>query len=212
MSISEQLTIFRLQSFESTEFRQLFGIYAEAIPESERKSIRALQEMLRNPLCLFLVAKIDDSVVGFSIVREFEGTSACLLEYMAVEREKRGCGIGRSLFRRAWEFSNRIMLLEVDSDGIDTPQREIRTKRKAFYRNLGCREIEALHFAMPSVTAEPPPAMELLVFQHELPKDIDKQRVLEWLQCIYAEVYGQRIDDFRIHAMLAGLPERVQLI
>jgi hypothetical protein len=212
MPADEELTVVRLQSADVADFGHLFAIYCEAIPASERKSEVALRSMVENPLYVFLTAKVEHSVVGFSIVKEFTGTTACLLEYMAVAHNERGRGIGGALFRNASAHSTGYMLLEVDSERGETADRGIQTRRKDFYRKLGCRQLQGLRFAMPSVIGEAPPPMDLLLFKRDMPAAIGKSQLAKWLECIYTEIYGQRSDDTRIGAMLAELPDTIQLV
>jgi len=195
-------------------FEGLLRIYREAIPPSERKTDDALSRMLKQSEYEFLIARVDDAVAGFSIVKSFRRTDSSLLEYMAVDRSIRGRGVGGAVFRAACESAmtaTRYVLLEVDSDAQLSADREIRARRKSFYRRLGCREVAGLCYLMPSVTTEQPPLMNLLVYRHVLQGTIDKSELHQWLQCIYAEVYEQPVDDPRIDLMLSGLTDQIAL-
>jgi ribosomal protein S18 acetylase RimI-like enzyme len=195
-------------------FEGLLRIYREAIPQSERKTDDALSRMLKRSDYELLIALVDDAVAGFSIVKAFGRRDSCLLEYMAVDRSIRGRGVGGALFRGARESAMtaaRYVLLEVDSEAQLSADHEIRARRKSFYRNLGCREVAGLSYLMPSVTTEQPPRMNLLVYRRVLPGTIDKSELRQWLQCIYAEVYQQPVDDPRIDFMLSGLTDRIAL-
>jgi predicted N-acetyltransferase YhbS len=190
-------------------------IYTEALPESERKSVPELRAMLERPGYEFLIASLGETVVGLSIVVDLSHPNACLLEYMAVLSSKRSMGIGRSLFIRASGTklaASRCMLLEVDSDKEVDAGRAARTRRKEFYRRLGCREVKGLSYRMPLVTSMTPPAMDLLVYQKELPPEIEKVLLREWLECIYVKAYRKSADDIRISEMLAPLPNKVELV
>jgi ribosomal protein S18 acetylase RimI-like enzyme len=199
----------------TAQFEQMVRIYTEALSESERKGVPELRDMLERPGCEFLIASLGEAVVGFSIVVDLSRTNACLLEYMAVLSSKRGLGIGRSLFIRASDTklaASRYMLLEVDSDKEVDAGRAARTRRKEFYRRLGCREVKGLSYRMPLVTSMSPPAMDLLVSQKELPAEIEKVLLREWLECIYLMVYHKSADDILINEMLAPLPNKVELV
>jgi GNAT superfamily N-acetyltransferase len=204
----------RLQSIMSAGFEGLLRIYREAIPSSERKSDDTLSGMLREIDYEFHIARMGDVVVGFSIARRFTGADASLLEYMAVDRPTRGRGVGGTLFRAVSDCTtnaSRYLLLEVDSDAQSVSDRETRARRKAFYRANGCREVAGLSYLMPLVTEQPPPEMNLLVYRRPLPATIDKSRLRQWLECIYAEVYQKSLDDERISSMLSALPDRIEL-
>jgi hypothetical protein len=199
----------------TAQFGQMVLIYTEALPESERKGVPELRAMLERPDYEFLIANLGDAVVGFAIVLDLSRRNAFLLEYMAVQSGKRGLGIGRSLFIRASGAklaASRCMLLEVDSDKEVDAGRGARTRRKEFYRRLGCREVKGLSYRMPLVTSVAPPAMDLLVYQKELPAEIEKAQLREWLEWIYVKTYRKLADDIRIDEMLAPLPNTVELV
>ncbi|HXT70564.1 MAG TPA: GNAT family N-acetyltransferase [Vicinamibacterales bacterium] len=213
-SIQPTVEIERLQTGMQAEFDGLLRIYHDAIPESERKSNEALARMLQQHDYEFRIAKLNDSVSGFSIVKCFTDDESCLLEYMAVDRAVRSKGIGRALFRAACSSSmtsSRYVLLEVESEARSAAGHEVRRRRKQFYRNLGCREVAGLSYLMPSVTGQPPPEMNTLVYRERLPATISKIQLRGWLECIYREVYQRSSDDPAIGLMVADLPENVEL-
>lgn len=205
----------RVASAVDPDFAALARIYTEAHPESERKKVTLLASMVERPEYLFLVAAQDCRVVGFSIILCFSGTDACLLEYMAVSSDVRDQGIGQYLFRESVnrdEVFGRYLLAEVDSDKLQTAERTDCARRKAFYRRLGCREVEGLCYIMPPVSISTPPAMDLLVYRSELPPSIDRSQLRNWLQSCYTEVYGMAANDPRIDAMLKTLPAELRLV
>jgi len=196
-------------------FEQMVRIYTEALPESERKGVPELRAMLEQQIYEFQIARLGDLVVGFSIVVELSHSNACLLEYMAVLNSERGLGIGRELFYKAigTELATpRFMLLEVDSDRGEDADRNVRKRRTAFYRGLGCRQVKGLTYRMPLLTRTAPPEMDLLVYQERIPAEIEKTVLRDWLGCIYVEVYRQSAEDVRIDEMLAPLASRVELV
>lgn len=200
----------------SAAFGELLRIYREAIPPSERKDDCVLAEMLARDDYEFRVAREADRVLGFTIVKTFRQSAVSLLEYMAVERSRRGGGIGSRLFHDACSTETtraRFVLIEVEDEEQVTGLTEDtqRRRRKAFYRANGCREVEGLSYLMPTVSAEQPPQMNLLAYCRDLPATIDKAVLRRWLESIYVEVYRQPADDPRIAMMLADLPVQIGL-
>jgi GNAT superfamily N-acetyltransferase len=210
------LRIERLRPGVPGAFGELLRIYREAIPSSERKDDGVLREMLARDDYEFRVALLEDGVVGFTIVKNFSSCDASLLEYMAVDRAKRGGGIGSQLFRHAsgadWNVA-RYVLIEVEDaeEVVGLSEDAQRRRRKAFYRANGCREVAELSYLMPTVSTERPPRMNLMAYRRDLPKAIDKTELRRWLEGIYVEVYRQSVSDVRIAQMLAALPNRVSL-
>jgi GNAT superfamily N-acetyltransferase len=194
-------------------FCDLVKLYEQSFPESERKPVAALRSMLATEGYHFLVAKEHGCLTGFMIVRAL-GDSAALLEYLAVAPAQRGRGLGSRILLAAAEAITPpplTLLVEVESDRKDAPDRAERTRRKRFYRSLGARELVNLGWIMPPVAAEPPPAMEMLAFATDA-TFIPKDQLRQWLTNIYVHVYGQSPDDPRLEAMLSDLPDEVTLL
>jgi GNAT superfamily N-acetyltransferase len=208
------MNVHRVRSAGEPAFDGLLQIYKGALPASERKSVDALRQMIERPEYLFLTVDDSDAVVGFAIAIALAGCDAALLEYMAVDEKRRGRGIGKLLFRAiaGWPaVHQRTLLIEVESSEAASPEAENRERRNQSYRRLGCRQIEGLTYVMPRVSAEAPPAMDMLVYRPELPADIEKPRLRAWLEACYAHVYQQQLPDARIEAMLQGLPDRIAI-
>jgi ribosomal protein S18 acetylase RimI-like enzyme len=212
--LNEPLETHHIHDATDPAFTALARIYSDAIPASERKSVEQLSSMLQRPEYIFLVASRENLVVGFSITLCFTGCDACLLEYMAVVAGRRSQGIGRYLFTELTkhpEVSGRLLLAEVDSDKTQSSYSIEAAQRKAFYRKLGCKEVEGLHYLMPPVTTTTPPEMNLLAYQQALPSTIERAHLQTWLQCIYVEVYGRAATDPGLEQMLKSLPDNIRL-
>ena len=210
------LRVERLSPLMSAAFGELLRIYREAIPSSERKDDGVLREMLARDDYEFRVAQVDQTVVGFTIIKRFRRCDAGLLEYMAVDRTRRSSGIGRLLFRHASGADSaiaRYVLIEVeDEEAVAGLSEDVqRRRRKAFYRANGCREVAGLSYLMPTVSAERPPRMNLLAYRRDLPETIEKAELRQWLEGIYVEVYRQAASDARIAQMLGSVHNRIDL-
>jgi GNAT superfamily N-acetyltransferase len=209
------MRIQQIRERDKAEFDGLVRVYEASLAASERKSVASLQEMLARPEYVFLAAIENGCVIGFAIAIALMGSDAALLEYMAVDAEFRGRGVGGALFGAVAEWhgmTDRFLLVEVDSEHEDSAEREQRARRKAFYRRLGARELGGLRYIMPPVTAAMPPPMELMAYRRKLPACIEKERVRGWLKDCYAQVYGVAAGDPRIGEMLAGRAECIPLV
>lgn len=206
-----------LSSASDREFDALLGIYEDVLPASERKGADALRRMLAREDYVVSVADMDGEVAGFAIRARLAATDADLLEYMGVARARQGRGVGRVLFAAVAAASaddDRRLLLEVESEAedVDPAERRQRERRKAFYRDFGCREIAGLTYILPNLSGHAPPRMNLMIHGRNLPPVASKQDVARWLEAIYAQVYGRPADHPAIAAMLSGLPEATPLI
>lgn len=213
--IQASIVLRRVTSLDDPAFQRLVDIYIEAHPASERKSLGQLSAMFQQPDYLFEVIFLANTVVGFAIITQLPYTDACLLEYMAITKGKRGLGLGSSLFRhivRLPEVAPRFLLAEVDSDREPSGERAERVRRKRFYRHLGCKEVAGLEYIMPPVSSRPPPVMNVMAFRRELPREVSKEQLRGWLQAIYVNVYGQLPTDGRIDEMLKSISTAAELV
>ena len=210
-----ELTLHRVTEPATPAFEALVGLYQAAHPASERKSLDLISAMVLRPEYLFLTVQLDGAVVGFAIVNVFPDSDAAVLEYLAIAEERRGQRIGQFLFRQIaerHELDGRFLLVEVDSDKLTAPSQEECTRRKRFYRNLGCREVGGLDYIMPPVSSEAPPAMDIMVYRRSLPETIARTQLREWLQGIYVHEYLLTATDSRIDGMLDNCLEGFALV
>lgn len=195
-----------INNVNSDAFDQFFAIYEEALPAGERKSREVIKKLVERPDYKIIGLADANEIVAFAIVFTSMNHEVGLLEYMATQKTYRNAGLGAQLFRLALAcMSNRIMLVEVDSEREAAPDREIRIRRKNFYLRLGCIQIPGLDYLMPAVSDERPPVMDLLYYPqfHSFP--LTSLLVKNWLTTIYAEVYGRDAQDPDIVKMLTTL-------
>ena len=203
----------RIAPADAAAFEGLYAIYVDVFPLSERKPRERLWDMLNTPAYVFIVGETGGSVLCFAITRILDGAGAALLEYMGVRRDLQGRGLGGRTFRAVAahpSLAGRVLLLEVEDErGLDPVGDEAR--RKAFYRDLGCREVEGLTYVMPTVADGAPPPMNILTHDSGEASTISKATLKGWLQAIYAQIYGRPQDDPAIAAMLRPLPNEITL-
>jgi len=200
----------RITGSKSQDFERAWMIYEEALPEGERKSREAIEALLGREDYRIYGLREAGRLVAFAIFFLSAGGQFALLEYMASDRKRRNRGLGAALFRMgAAEIGSRTILVEVDSDRAAADDGATRTRRKAFYRRLGCRPVEGMDYIMPMVAGVPPPTMDLLVRPGPAGGPGAKACLRAWLEEIYADVYGQALPDSRIDAMLEGVTDPV---
>lgn len=210
-----QPTLHQLTSGTDPRFAALLNIYTAAFPPEERKPVSWLRTMLHSPAYRFLLAQHREQVLGFAILFRSETTPIALLEYLAVHPDARGEGVGRWLFNQVVNVTGTTqcpLLIETESDRASTPGQAERHRRKQFYRSGGAREIDGLRYLMPQVSTSPPPAMELLIHAQPQPATVPLADLRQWLQALYAEVYGQGHADGRLLDMLGNLPPSIAVL
>lgn len=199
----------QLRTFEGVDFAALNEIYHEAIPASERKPRDLLEAMFQHPNYKVIVGKLKKRVVSLSILYCFADPDFALLEYMAVQKSVRGQGVGSATFtdsaKRVFaELGGAPLVLEVDSDREKASDHDIRLKRIAFYRRLGCRRIQGLDYILPLATGETPPLMDLMIWQEPMPETITGVALRVHVQNIYIQVYQCHPTDNRLNVMISN--------
>ena len=208
MPASASLRLERVTLSRSRAFREAFAIYEATIPRAEQKTRAQIVAGFKNPDVYVWALLRDEAVIGLSILYAAPGQNLLLLEYLAISPAAQGQGIGTHLFEQSFAASrltpDAVLLIEVDSemDKLDADEREVRIKRKAFYRRLGCLEVERFDYILPLDHHGPAPRMSLLV-KGAAGRDIAAAQLKAAVEDIYANVYGCRRDDPRIAAMFA---------
>ena len=201
---------------DAQEFDGFYAIYSTAFPRSEQKSRDALLQMQHASFYTIYLAYNDEKNVGFCIMYHPYDEDFFLLEYMAVDENQRGIGLGSTLLKNSIEqlfetHGTRALLIEIDSPEKSSVEQEIREKREAFYRRLGALKIDPFDYILPSQTSELAPPMELLVY-HPTLREISKETLQTWLEKLYVDVYGCSKTDSRIAHMLAHVPPILTLM
>ncbi len=182
----------------------LARIYESSFPIAERKPTTCLGEMLEQKDYAILVAEIAAKVVGFAVLfmPKIAGDAA-LLEYMAVDAEQRGKGLGAELLRNVMAtVGNRPLLVEVET-GTD-----LNSKRRCdFYRRNGFSRVYGFSYLLPLPLAPP---MGLMIANLSTPFAADD--LARWLIVIYESVYNLPRTDARLERMVRQLKENQHII
>ena len=95
------MQISQITNINSYEFKNVMKIYTDAFPSNETRSVQETANMLsknNNSYKLFVAQKNKKStILGFMLVYDF--IDFVLLDYMAVQKEQRGNGIGSIMFQ-----------------------------------------------------------------------------------------------------------------
>lgn len=210
------MNIAPLDITNKAQFDDFYAIYCVSFPLSEQKPYEELLRMGRLPSYTIFTVRIDEETLGFCIMFHTTEIDFYLLEYMAIDVQKRSLGLGSKLFLTALEYlvqehGLKPLLIEIDSPEKPSHEQNIREKREQFYRKLGARKIDSLDYILPLKSDEPPPPMELLVYHPNL-AHISREELKCWLEILYTNVYGCDKNDARIEAMLKDTPPILNLI
>jgi len=201
---------------DKARFDSFYAIYRVSFPLSEQKSYEELVLMGSLASYTIFTAQNDEEILGFCIMFHDSEVDFYLLEYMAIDAQKRSLGLGSKLFLASidslvQQHGLKPLIIEIDSPEKPSPEQSIREKREQFYRKLGCKKINPFDYILPLKSDEAPPPMELLVYHPSL-THISKEQLRCWLEALYSNVYGSDKDDVRIAVMLKNTPPILNLI
>ena len=118
------------------EIPQLFLLYRNAFPRSERKPFSRITSMAKAGRADLWTIRMDGRFAGLAAT--VNGPDIVLLDYFAVKRSLRGRGIGSAaLLQLEKQYEDRGFFVEIESTLEEADNREQRKKRKEFYVNCG---------------------------------------------------------------------------
>ena len=186
-----------------------YAIYREAILKSEQRPEADFKALFERTDYRFVVARMDEQIVGVAVSWVPAQADFWLFEYAAVSPEVRGMQIGSHLLKASMAITGlqRVALIEVDADmGSDEQARRLR-----FYQRLGARRLRGLDYILPLDAFGTPPPMVMLALTPPGVGGVSVMIVEDWLRRIYYEVYGKGLDDPRLAKMIDPLPDQIQL-
>lgn len=107
-------------------------LYKSAFPECEQKSFELLVKKQAEGNVEILSLEENGEFLGLAVTAKHE--DKVLLDYFAVDKDKRGSGIGsRALSALKEYYAGMRIVIEIESTEKDVPDHEIRARRKEFY-------------------------------------------------------------------------------
>jgi GNAT superfamily N-acetyltransferase len=187
-----------------------YAIYREAILKSEQRPEAEFKALLARGDYRFVVARMDDDIVGVAVSWAPAQADFWLFEYVAVAPEARGMQIGSHLLQASMAIigPERIALIEVEADTGSEDQ----ARRLRFYQRMGARRLRGLDYILPLDAFGTPPPMIMLALTHPGVGAVSVMMLEDWLRRIYYEVYGKGLDDPRLAKMIDPLPDSVALV
>ena len=204
-----EIRINQLEPDDSEGLDHVYALYQAAILRTEQRPEAEFRALIQRPDYRFVVAKLDDAIIGFAVSWAPEQADFWLFEYAAVAPEARGNKIGSHLLLASRQLIGieRTALIEVDANTGSDEQ----AKRLEFYKRLGCRQLSGLEYLLPLDAFGRPPPMVLLAMLHPDVNSVPVMVLEEWLRRIYSEAYGKGLDDPRLARMIDPLPDDVPL-
>ena len=178
---------------------QLRRIYEANIPAAERKPFQMLADGVTEKVYICMVA-IDqgqpESIIALAFLMPLRGLPTIFLEYIAVDQQYQGLGIGSQMFRLMTKYfeDNKIadaIIWELEPSESDDPNHQT-NKRIRFYEKLGAKMLDlSVVYAMPDFEANDGGHVPLRLMQLPLEAQPEKAAVASTIRSIYDIAYPE---------------------
>ena len=144
----ERVVVERCGRLDADDAERFAAIYEVSFPASERGDTAELLGDVERGRRLCYAARDGGALVGFAVVFELRGTSAAMLEYLAVDPATRNLGVGGRLLEHlrasaATDGGVDGVVLEVEPAWeVEGEQRALRERRIGFYVRHGAELVE----------------------------------------------------------------------
>lgn len=123
--------------FDSLKIKKL---YRTAFPTAERKPFSVIKQMQRDRRGDLWIYEDAGKFLGFATT--INGKNAVLVDYLAVNPQARGNGIGSKILQDLrGHYGNDKLFLEIETVTPLADNNEQRARRKAFYLKNGMKEV-----------------------------------------------------------------------
>jgi ribosomal protein S18 acetylase RimI-like enzyme len=201
-------------------FKQVEGIYLTSFPESQIRPTKMITHMLQfDPNYHLFLARQYDSIVGFSLLYAFKDLNAAFLDSMAIDRAYRDRGLGSNLLRYTVNASKQLvansigMIFEIEREKTtEHDMNGFRYRRIRFYRRLGAKAFDNVHYMSPNLHRGDPEDMYLMIIQNLDLVYLEKSFVIRIIKGIYRTLYHYLDDSNLLELTIKELPPTIRLI
>jgi len=198
----------------SEEFTEAMRIYLDSFPQNERRTVASLEREISSGKSRLVIGKIDGEVAFMSLLHPVKGTSFLLCDYMAIAEGYRNLGIGERFLKNVFsiladiEFS--YFLGEVENPYLDKD--ELKMRRVRFFKRMGMKELKDVRYLLPPLQGANPTEMILMVLCKTEVNCLKGEELREILIRIFRNVYSRNEDDEILAEILAGVPDKIELV
>lgn len=122
------------------QWRRLRSLYESAFPKEEKKPFSMIRTMKKKGKTDVWYCEKDGRFAG--LVTTINGPDKILLDYLAVDEKRRGCGLGSEMLRlMRKQYAGKGVFLEIEIVTEEAVNYEERKRRKQFYLSNGMTEL-----------------------------------------------------------------------
>ncbi len=157
----------QISDVANSDFMDAINIYLSSIPAAIRQEIDIVKERVAIKKEHLFIGQLNGEVVCMALVWPLQNSDFVLLDYMAVKQTYQNLGIGTNFLKNILSkycTKNRNIIVEVEDP--KEGDKENRSKRVAFYRNNGAKELENVPYLLPPLQGIEPTKMILMLFSN----------------------------------------------
>jgi GNAT superfamily N-acetyltransferase len=194
----------RVEGGDDPDWSETLRIYRDAFPAWEREDEARMRARVETGRYVLVVARHEGRTIGFHALDLLPGLDTAFFMYLAVDRDWRGRGIGRTLCRDVVERFRalgcyRWLLVEAGE------------RQAVFYGRMGFLRL-AVEYHAPRFDGPGSVPMDLLALPARLECDaVPGEALRRTIRVLFADGYELGETDPRIAAQLERVPGRVAL-
>ncbi len=120
---------------------QLYDLYMRAFPKSERKPFEVMVQKCDEGKMELLAIEENNEFAGLAFMVIYKDLA--LLDYFAIADDKRNMGLGSKVIKVLQErYADKRFFLEIETTREDSDEKELRLRRKDFYKRNGMGEMD----------------------------------------------------------------------
>jgi ribosomal protein S18 acetylase RimI-like enzyme len=197
-------------------FRKAMEIYLHAFPANERQAVETIEARVNNGLYLLYTACANNEVLAMMLLYPLGHTEFIVIDYLAVNSGHRKKGIGAWLLREAMadvkhRYEDKIAVLEAE-DPEYGDNREERLARVNFYKKLGARTMEGVHYMLPPLAGDIPTEMVLMLLPGYNDDSVRGIKIKNLIVQMYRQLYGREVHDELLRTFIEQVPRVVRLV
>lgn len=197
----------------TSKFEEVLAIYLDVFPASERQPADVLSERIASGKTILLIAEVEECVMGFAIIWNFEHSDFALLDYLGVHKDWQAMKIGRKVMdevKRVLSGWGKDLIMEIERPG-EGDNREDRLRRLRFYLQNGAFILKDVPYLLPALDGTVPTSMLLLTIPKVEKTAYSGAEIKALIQDIYARVYKKEANDADLQSFIHLIPEKIEL-
>jgi hypothetical protein len=197
------MQVIRIEQYHSRRFREAMRIYLTEF-HSSRLPISKIRALLKTGSYQLFVTEDTGGILALALVWVSPRPAFVHLDYLAVQHEEKGRGIGTALYRwligHLGEFSPRAQLLTL----------EVEDDLLGFYQRNQTKILQDVPYLFPARSGALP--MHLMVYDRLERRTLDRADVQALIRTLYRGIHHRGADDALLRSFITHVPQRVALV